>query len=83
MTGQHGYKCSFNPTFLDQQKSKKGWISVGHYGLDQGPVVLMIENYRSGLLWRLTRKSKYFIEGLRKAGFRGILVGFEVAIFDP
>jgi hypothetical protein len=70
MTGEHGYKCSFNPTFLNQKGSKKGWISVGHYGLDQGPVVLMIENYRSGLLWRLSRKSKYFIEGLQKAGFR-------------
>jgi hypothetical protein len=71
MTGEHGYKCSFNPTFMNQKGTKKGWISVGHYGLDQGPVVLMIENYRSGLLWRMTRKSKYFIEGLRKAGFQG------------
>ncbi len=71
MTGEHGYKCSFNPTFIKQKGTKKGWISVGHYGLDQGPVVLMIENYRSGLLWRLTRKSKVFTEGLRKAGFQG------------
>jgi len=72
VTGRFGYKCSFNPTFFKgNQRGKKGWISVGHYGLDQGPVVLMIENYRSGLFWRLSRRSKYFIEGLRKAGFQG------------
>jgi hypothetical protein len=71
MTGQYGYKCSFNPTFVDHKNKKKGWISVGHYGLDQGPVVLAIENYRSGLIWRLTRNSAYFVNGLQRAGFRG------------
>lgn len=68
MVGEHGFVCSFNPTF-PQKDSSKGWISVGHYGLDQGPVILMIENYRSGLIWRLTRKSEYFVRGLKKAGF--------------
>jgi hypothetical protein len=71
MSSQYGYKCSFNPTFIDQENDKKGWLSVGHYGLDQGPVILAIENYRSGLIWRLTRNSTYFVNGLRKAGFRG------------
>ncbi|MGI8437843.1 MAG: glucoamylase family protein, partial [Chthoniobacterales bacterium] len=28
--------------------AKPGWISQGYYGLDQGPIVMMIENYRSG-----------------------------------
>jgi hypothetical protein len=51
MTSKYGFKCSFNPTFFTA--ASKEWISKGYYGLDQGPIVLMIENYRSGFLWRL------------------------------
>jgi hypothetical protein len=71
MSSEMGYKCSFNPTFSDSSSGTKGWISVGHYGLDQGPVVLMIENHRSELLWRLMRSCPYVVRGLRRAGFRG------------
>ena len=48
-----------------------GWISEGEFGLDQGIIVLMVENFRSGLLWRLSRSCPYFQTGLRRAGFRG------------
>ena len=48
-----------------------GWISEGEFGLDQGMIVLMVENFRSGLLWRLSRSCPYFQTGLRRAGFRG------------
>jgi hypothetical protein len=68
MTSKYGFKCSFNPTF---SVSGKEWVSKGYYGLDQGPIVLMIENYRSGLLWRLMRRCPYIIDGLRRAGFAG------------
>jgi hypothetical protein len=34
-------------------------------------IVLMIENYRSGLLWRLMRQCPYLVSGLRRAGFSG------------
>ena len=47
------------------------WISDGEFGLDQGMIVLMVENFRSGLLWRLLRASPYIRAGLRRAGFRG------------
>ena len=47
------------------------WISEGHFGLDQGIVVMMIENHRSQLIWRLMRRCPYLISGLRAAGFRG------------
>lgn len=67
MTSKYGFKCSYNPTFSGG--SRKGWISKGYYGLDQGPIVLMIENYRSGFLWRLMRRNPYIITGLRRAGF--------------
>ncbi|MGH8795481.1 MAG: glucoamylase family protein, partial [Caldimonas sp.] len=48
-----------------------GWVSEGTFGLDQGMIVLMIENYRSGLPWRLGRANPYIRAGLRRAGFRG------------
>jgi hypothetical protein len=48
-----------------------GWISEGEFGLDQGMIVLMIENFRSGLLWRLTRNIPYLRAGLKRAGFSG------------
>lgn len=69
MTSKYGLKCSFNPTFSDGKRSKRGWISQGYYGLDQGPIVLMIENHRSGLIWRLMRRCPYIIAGLSRAGF--------------
>jgi hypothetical protein len=46
-------------------------VSPGHYGLDQGIVAMMIENYRSGLVWRLMRGCTWITHGLRRAGFRG------------
>jgi hypothetical protein len=48
-----------------------GWISEGSFGLDQGMIVLMLENFRSGLLWRLLRTSAPLRKGLQRAGFRG------------
>ncbi|WP_372785326.1 glucoamylase family protein [Phenylobacterium sp.] len=47
------------------------WVADGAFGLDQGIIVLMIENYRSGLPWRLGRGNPHFRRGLRRAGFRG------------
>ena len=65
----YGLQCSFNPTFTDGSRSGKGWYSLGYYGLEQGPIVLMIENYRSGFLWRLMKGCPYLVAGLRRAGF--------------
>ena len=53
------------------QAGAGAWLSEGEFGLDQGLIVLMIENFRSGLLWRLTRSCSYVQTGLRRAGFRG------------
>jgi hypothetical protein len=49
----------------------RGWISEGFFGLDQGLAVLMIENHRSGLIWRLMRGSSPVRTGLERAGFEG------------
>ena len=69
MTSKYGFKCSYNATFSDGKQSSSGWISQGYYGLDQGPIVMMIENYRSGFLWRLLRGCPVLELGLRRAGF--------------
>ena len=65
-----GLLTSFNPTFDAGDGSDRGWLCPYHYGLDQGPVALMIENYRSGLLWNLMRACPAITTGLRRAGFR-------------
>jgi hypothetical protein len=69
MISKYGFKCSLNPTFSGA--SNKGWISKGYYGLDQGPIVLMVENYRSEFLWQLMGRCPYIVKGLRLAGFAG------------
>ena len=72
MTSEYGFKCSYNPTFSGSKRSPaSGWVSQGYYGLDQGPIVMMIENYRSGFLWRLMRRCPTIQIGLRRAGFTG------------
>jgi hypothetical protein len=65
---EEGFKCSFNPTFI---VDGTGWEAGGFYGLDQGPIVLMIENYFTGLIWRLMRRCPPIVTGLRRAGFMG------------
>ena len=73
ITSKYGFKCSYNPTFKAQKR--KGWVSRGYYGLDQGPIVMMIENYRTGLIWRMMRRCPYIVNGLRRAGFSGGWLG--------
>lgn len=75
LTGRYGYASGFNPTYDDGRSA--GWVSEWHYAIDQGPVVLMVENHRSGLVWRVLRQSPYVHEGLRRAGFRGGWLGGE------
>ena len=59
----------FNSTI--NAREADGWIADGEFGLDQGMIVLMIENYRCRLLWRLGRTNPYLRGGLRRAGFSG------------
>lgn len=70
VTGQYCFRCSFNLTFSDDVEGGIGWTSPYHFGINLGPVVLMCENYRSELLWRLMRSCRYVVAGLRRAGFR-------------
>jgi len=67
----YGFRASFNPTHPNGVGDARGWVSPCHFGINQGPIVLMIENYRSGMLWQLMRNCSYAISGLRRAGFKG------------
>lgn len=67
----YGFKASFNATFRNEEDPSKIWISPFHFGLNLGPIVLMIENYRSGLLWKLMRGNRWINAGLLRAGFAG------------
>ena len=71
MENEYGLVCSYNPTFPNHEAGSSAWISKDHFALDQGPVILMIENYRTGLIWRLMRVCPYIVTGLRRAGFAG------------
>ena len=69
MLSAQRYTSSFNPSLADAGRG--AWVSAGHFGLDQGIVVMMIENHRSQLIWQLMRDCPYMVTGLRRAGFRG------------
>jgi hypothetical protein len=68
---RYGFKPSFNQTYLVDNNPAGWWITPYYFGIDQGPVVLMIENFRSGLIWNLMRRCPYVVAGLRRAGFTG------------
>src|SRR5205085_1480603 len=68
---KYGFKSTYNQTFPEQTNQSGYWISPWHFGLNLGPIVLMIENHRSGMLWQLTRRCPWIADGLRRAGFTG------------
>jgi hypothetical protein len=66
-----GFDASFNPTFPEGSRNPNGWVAPWKLGLNEGPIVLMIENHLSGLIWKLFRTCPYAVHGLRRAGFEG------------
>jgi hypothetical protein len=76
---KYGFLDSFNPSFTFQDVRLThgrivdglGWVDTDYLGIDQGPILLMIENYRSELVWRLMKRNPYVQRGLQRAGFSG------------
>lgn len=75
---RYGFIDAFNPTFAltgltsdAGPVAPEGWFAGDYLGIDQGPILLMIENHRSGLVWNVMRKNPYIIRGLCRAGFSG------------
>jgi len=67
--GQYGFKDAFNLSY--PANSGEGWFDDQYLAIDQGPILLMIENYRTGFVWDLLKRNAYVTAGLKKAGFTG------------
>ena len=59
--GEYGFVDSFDET--------QNWYAKSYLAIDQGPIVVMIENYRTGLLWKLFMSCPEIQNGLKKLGF--------------
>ena len=64
-----GLSSGLNFTFRDADG--RSWHSEGNFGLDQGIVVMMIENHRTEMIWKLLRQCPIMRTGLQRAGFVG------------
>jgi len=74
----YGFLDAFNPTFTaaGQQQTgtvdpNLGWFDVDYLGIDQGPILVMVENHRTGFVWSVMRKNPHLVRGLCRAGFTG------------
>ena len=65
----HGDKIWSEYGFVDAFNETENWYAKSHLAIDQGPIIVMIENYRSGLLWNLFMKIPEVKAGLKKLGF--------------
>jgi len=75
---RYGFRDAFNPTWtLDELPpdggilTDRGWVDNNYLGIDQGPILAMIENHRTGMVWDLIRQSPPIVRGLCRAGFTG------------
>jgi hypothetical protein len=69
--GKYGFKDAFNLSYPKPSRGGSGWFDEQYLGIDQGPILLMVENYRSGFVWDLMKRSPYVRSGLVRAGFGG------------
>ncbi|RZM25531.1 MAG: Tat pathway signal protein, partial [Sphingomonas sp.] len=77
--GKYGFLDSFNPTLTATSVPLKhgsvdpaaGWVDDDYLGIDQGAIVVMMENWRTGLVWTTMRRNPHIRRGLQRAGFTG------------
>lgn len=76
--GDYGFLDAFNPSFQYEVPLRHGrripgfgWVDMEYVGIDQGPIIAMIENFRTGLVWRVLRANPHVRRGLARAGFTG------------
>ena len=60
--------------FVDGFSETKKWYAKSHLAIDQGPIIVMIENYRTGLLWKLLMSCDEIKNGLHKLGFESSMI---------
>jgi len=76
--GRYGFVDALNPTLREPiavQHGKvdpdRGWFDTDYLGIDQGPILCMIENQRDGIVWNVMRRNPHVRRGLEAAGFTG------------
>ena len=76
--GKYGFVDAFNPSFdydVPLRHGRRvrgiGWVDTEYVGIDQGPIISMLENYRSELIWSVMKRNEYVLRGLKRAGFEG------------
>ena len=80
---EYGFLDSFNPTLTSTNRQLQhgrivagvGWVDGDYIGIDQGPIVTMIENHRNGMIWNVMRNQPAIRLGLQRAGFTGGWLG--------
>lgn len=76
---RYGFLDSFNPTLTETRQTLLhgaiqpgiGWVNNDYLGIDQGPIVIMIENFATGMVWERMRGDPNLRRGLERAGFTG------------
>ncbi len=69
--GEYGFRDAFNLSYRGSSSTSQGWFGKDYLAIDQGPILLMIENYRTGFIWDLMKRNDHIQKGLRRAGFSG------------
>jgi hypothetical protein len=59
--GKYGYYDAFNPTV--------NWFNDDFIGIDEGPMLIMIENFRTGFVWKYVMKDPIIQKGLNRLGY--------------
>ncbi|MDZ4803703.1 MAG: glucoamylase family protein [Candidatus Eisenbacteria bacterium] len=74
----YGFLDALNPTFRFETPVQHGrvirgvgWFDTDYLGIDQGPILTMVENYRTELVWKAMRRNSHVRRGLKAAGFTG------------
>ena len=76
---RYGFKDAFNPSFTFADPAMRsgavdpvhGWVANDYLGIDQGPILAMMENHRSGFVWKVMRGNPHIVRGLQRIGFTG------------
>lgn len=63
---EYGFADAFNLSL-----SEEGWFGPDYISIDQGAMLIQLENHDSELIWNILKKNTYIVHGLKKAGFRG------------
>jgi hypothetical protein len=83
--GPYAFYDAFNPSFRDahvplrsgRADARLGWVDHDYLSDNQGPILGMLANYKTGIIWRATRNVSNLVCGLKRAGFTGGWLDFQ------